>query len=282
MNSEPLWYFLRERQAIYERRMAGEPKPWTQDPILRDYRFTNVDRELDTVTQWIRKNIRQLYMRDPALWFNLAIARFINWPDTLKELGYFHRWEPARFTEVMAARQANGQKCYTGAYMVRGDVQGGLATKHEYLAHKVFTPLWAAREDVAMVLGRNSLEEAQTYLVKFFGMGGFMVDQILTDLKYTPVLRHATDWNSFCFAGPGAMRGLNRLAGRPLKSTVSQQQALEEIQVLYAEGLSLGMHNVVPNYEIHMIENILCECDKHLRVKNGEGRPRSRYPGSAD
>jgi len=41
------WYFASERQRMFERRVAGEPGPWTGDRILREYKFCNVFRASD-------------------------------------------------------------------------------------------------------------------------------------------------------------------------------------------------------------------------------------------
>ncbi len=38
---ERFLYLDRERHAIYLRRRAGMPKPWTDDEILQNYCFTN-------------------------------------------------------------------------------------------------------------------------------------------------------------------------------------------------------------------------------------------------
>ena len=76
--------FMQERQRIYLKRQAGEPWPWTDDPILRDYRIENVFREQDRVTVWLREHWREPYAAHPNLWFAMAVARQINWPDTLE------------------------------------------------------------------------------------------------------------------------------------------------------------------------------------------------------
>ena len=39
-----LWRFAAERQRIYLRRVVGEIGPWTDDPVLAAYRFTNAFR----------------------------------------------------------------------------------------------------------------------------------------------------------------------------------------------------------------------------------------------
>ncbi|MCY4076825.1 MAG: putative DNA base hypermodification protein [Acidobacteria bacterium] len=40
-----LWRFTAVRQRIYLRRLAGETGPWTDDPVLSAYRFTNTFRD---------------------------------------------------------------------------------------------------------------------------------------------------------------------------------------------------------------------------------------------
>jgi hypothetical protein len=41
------WRFAAERQEIFFRRIAGAPPPWTADPILREFKFTNAYRASD-------------------------------------------------------------------------------------------------------------------------------------------------------------------------------------------------------------------------------------------
>jgi 5-hmdU DNA kinase, helical domain len=53
MDTLALFNFIAERERIRCRRAAGEPPPWTADPILREWSFTNVRREDDRVTRWV-------------------------------------------------------------------------------------------------------------------------------------------------------------------------------------------------------------------------------------
>ena len=76
----PLLYFIGERERIRIRRANGEPPPWTDDPILREWSFCNVRREDDRVTRWIAEDWRVPHVDDPDLWFAMVIARFVNWP----------------------------------------------------------------------------------------------------------------------------------------------------------------------------------------------------------
>ena len=76
--------FINERHAIYINKVSGADFPWTEDKILQDYSFCNVFRELDKVTIWIRENWREPFADHPNLPFAMAMARQINWPDTLE------------------------------------------------------------------------------------------------------------------------------------------------------------------------------------------------------
>src|SRR5580693_3997884 len=50
------WKFAVERQAIFFRRFRG-PRPWTLDPILTAFKFTNVYRASDRVSQHMIREV---------------------------------------------------------------------------------------------------------------------------------------------------------------------------------------------------------------------------------
>src|SRR5688500_5458146 len=53
---EQFFGWINERHMIYLKRFVlKEPKPWTQDKILREYKFTNAFRELDRGTLALRR-----------------------------------------------------------------------------------------------------------------------------------------------------------------------------------------------------------------------------------
>src|SRR5712664_3381391 len=87
-------HWVRDRESVRVRKEAGQPFPWTDDPIIAKYRFCNVRREDDRVTIWIRENIRKRFAGHRHLWFMLCAARQINWPPTLSALidDYTNAW----------------------------------------------------------------------------------------------------------------------------------------------------------------------------------------------
>lgn len=76
----------RERHAVYLRRKAGNPRPWTKDPVMRQYRITNVFRELDKTTTYLRNNIRDPLRDHPLVLPAVSLARWFNYIPSMETL----------------------------------------------------------------------------------------------------------------------------------------------------------------------------------------------------
>ena len=71
--------YAQQRHAITLRRAAGMPREeWTDDPILRQYRFTCVFRELDKTTAWFRKFVRDPMRSKPEVLLATVVFRLLN------------------------------------------------------------------------------------------------------------------------------------------------------------------------------------------------------------
>lgn len=267
---ENLRYWITEREKIRVLKEGGAPKPWTQDKILQSFRFCNVRREDDKVTRWLAANWRK-----PENWSKpnfvpaMILARTINWPETLEEIGFPYDWDPSDLLRKLDAKQARGDKVYTAAYFITAGPTG--VRKNLWIlgnaAHYFMRP---------PKLDPLSLENSwYTIIANHYPcVGPFIAGQVIADLKQTSHLREAKDWWTWAAIGPGSMKGLNRLFERDLKYKVSQEQGLEEMRFIaeYIErwGFKLCLQDV---------QNCLCELDKYERVLFGQGKPKSGYPG---
>lgn len=78
------FWLMHERMVIWKRRFIDKKdRPWTENEILRDYKFTNVYRELDRNSQWQIKNILlddSLSLKN-LIW-KMMVFRFFNNPET--------------------------------------------------------------------------------------------------------------------------------------------------------------------------------------------------------
>ena len=281
MRTQEFYEFIQERESIRLKKEAGEPWPWTNDKILQTYKFTNVNREHDKTTRWMREhwtgpNEHQSY---GIQLFNCAFFRYFGTIEFAEAAGYQTAFDnPVVLKQVMdlaADRLSCKKKVFTGAYIITN--QGISAPKQEVVCKKFLAPFWEASADLAYLAAQTrSWQVVANGMMKLKGFGGsgFMTKEVLQDALQTPIFEGCVDRNTWCLIGPGARRGLNRFAGRNVKDKVSFNQMLDEMIELYEqrreywEGIEL---------DLHCIQFQLCEFDKYERVRLGEGRPRSRY-----
>ena len=261
--------YINERQAIYVNKVSGAEFPWTEDEILQTYSFCNVFRELDTVTIWLRENWREPYADHPNLPFAMAMARQINWPPTLAEIGFPEEWNPEHVKNVMRARQIKKEKVYTGAYMLTGTLGG---SKVDQTVDKILTPLYEDQPEIH----KHSLEQSWREYLPYKGFAKFISYEVVTDLRHTKHLNKAKDIMTWANPGPGAKRGLNRISGNELNEPIHIKRAVEQMQDLLEYSVE-KLEPFVPALEMRDIEHCLCEFDKYERTRLNQGRPRAKY-----
>ena len=284
-DKQVFWYWITERQQIYERRLAGDPKPWTKDEILQSYRFCNVFRELDTTTAWIRQHWREPYKDYPNLWFAMAVARLFNYIPTLEAIGFPDPWEPKHVIEVLRERKKQGLKVFTSAYMLTGTLGGD---KIEQVTMKCLDKLYRhgcppclAQMNLPKFRQRTTLEDAFNWFNGMPGIGRFLAYEIVTDLRHTHYLNKSPDIMTWANAGPGAKRGLLRyFEGRPdPKPQLPERVALEQMRHLLEQSKTELPPQIAKKFEMRDIEHSLCEYDKYMRALKSEGRPKQHYNG---
>jgi hypothetical protein len=267
-----LFAFARERHVIYERRSAGKPPPWTDDPVLRDFRFTNVYRELDRVTRWIAINWRAPHVDDPDLWFAMCVARLLNLPASLEAVKYPVPWRELTFVQRVDQLRHRDGKIFNSAYIVSAPT----APKHAYLASEVLTPLWEERRHLRPKEG-DTLNSYHVLLGQMHGFGSFMSAQVVADLKYVSPLREASDWWTFAASGPGSRRGLNYVLGFGRDAPWTEEEWRLELGRLRENLLPMFASAKMPVPHAQDIQNVLCEWSKYYRAAIGGQKPKQKY-----
>jgi hypothetical protein len=117
-----------------------------------------------------------------------------------------------------------------------------------------------------------SCESAHKYLQTIRWIGPFSGYQMLVDLVDTPILSDKPDTQTWAHAGPGAVRGVNRLNMRDVNFTSNTHDFLSEILEL-KDQLSGTIWEKLSAMDI---QHNLCEFDKYHRVLEG-GRMKRRY-----
>jgi len=269
------FYWINERTEIAVKKEQGDQWPWTEDPILREFKFTNAFREDDRTTVWFRKWIRDPLQDSLDVYMAIVIFRWFNLIETGKTLlenDLLVNWDTEKAYDLIIPQK----KWVTGAYMIKSPT--GL-NKVKGVCQTIDI-VWKDRQRfLKQSQPPNSLQRMCIMLEGYPFLGPFLAYEIVTDLRHTSIGKRAKDIRTWANAGPGAMRGLNRIFGRELEYTSKKYGWNEEMQWL----LGIASHfyeGPKRTFEMREIEHSLCEFDKYERVRTGLGKPRSRYyPG---
>ena len=273
---------LKTREQIRVAKAAGCPWPWSDDDILNRYKFTNVKREDDRTTAWLRAHWTAKHANADAatVLFNCGVFRVFGTVVFAEQTGWtadVSAWDQSMERCNAVACWEAGIHAFTSAYnRVRFNAERSRLPLDVY--EKELSTLEGLRlvvNDIVAVPadGRLSWRAVCTRLrgVNGFGGSGFMAKEVLLDAMGWPSMRRLVrdegDWTP---PGPGARRGLNRLHGRALDLDLSEARFITEMRLLLRTLRSLD-----PDFcrsvdlNIHDVQFQLCEYDKYCRVGDG-------------
>lgn len=290
---DQFWKFVAERQNIWHKRVVeGLRPPWTNDTILRQYRFTNIYRELDPGTQYAIQSILEEDGSKTDKIFNIMIYRLIGRSESHQLIGFqtLDSYDADDVeTQLKMRRDEEEKPVFTGAYMVSGYGGMGSRDKVENVS-KIFDEIASNRQEtVHRILTANQPSDAYSEIRSLPGFGNFLSYQILVDLLYPLDAYQGKSLlpfslNEWSKPGPGAKKGL-----KVLKTENSQATNLEIMRWLYKsqntefERLDIdfkrihGRDGEPMDISLANIQNCLCEFYKYHKILNEEGRARRRF-----
>lgn len=210
------WHFASERQRAFERRVSGQPAPWTDDRILRDYKFCNVFRAADRVSQYMIREI--CYHDEPCTpadrLFQIVAFRTFSKIDTWRSLRDYLGRHPTlndladgSFGEGLERTKIRNGGLYTGAFILCAADAYGQASKHRNHV-ELFRHMFLKDDMGERLQEARSLRQVYDELHRYPLIGDFMAYQIAIDLNYSSVINFSE--NDFTQAGPGALRGIKK------------------------------------------------------------------------
>src|SRR5262245_14578596 len=264
------WRFIAERHEVFIRRPLLKPAPpWTDDPILRHEKFTNVYRDLDRATRWLMVHVVEHTPLEPSdLAFAILVYRRFNVPETFTAIGgararLTYHWPEAR--RVLAERKLARTPIFTGAFIISADRSGRM--KYDQVIGDLEETAQRWPDAWAAMGYSKSLKQAHHTLTGLPGLGGFMAYECLIDYCNTGLLPHSLD--EWVYVGPGALRGL-----RALWPQTMPREAPAMIRALAdSQGESLqraGVRLRGPRLTLENIENCLCEYSKYVQARAGK------------
>lgn len=268
------WYFANERQNIFIKKLNGDTPPWTNDPILKTYKFCNSYRVNDRVSQYLLKNV--IYngktYKDEDMLFRIILFKLFNkestWELLIKEFKDIRlsTFDMKEYSKVLTNAINNNIKIYNDAYISCATKAFGYDRKHDnHLA--LLNKMFIIDKVQDKILKCTNMEQAFKIIKSYPLIGNFMAYQLITDINYSDIV----DWkeDEFTVAGPGSLRGIKKcfidkgnLSNEDIIRYMYNHQE-EEFKRLNLNFKTIGNRKL----QLIDIQNIFCELDKYCREK---------------
>lgn len=266
------WKFAVERQNVFFARLSEDHYPWSKDKILNQYKFTNVYRSTDRVSQYLIKEI--LYRGDQSineLFFRAIIFKIFNristWEFLKTELGgiTYKDYTFKKYDKILNELIAKGIAIYSAAYiMASGRSSFGYERKHQNhlkLIEKMIN------DNVPTLLQNcKTMHDGYSLLIKYPTIGEFLAYQYITDINYSSLTNFSE--MEFVKAGPGAKDGIrkcfNDFGDYSFEDIIKMMADNQELEF---EKMDLKFKTLNDrNLQLIDCQNIFCEVDKYSRI----------------
>ncbi len=268
------WRFAAARQAVLMRRLAGDPPPWTDDPIVARHRFTNPYRFTDRVSQHLLTAVQYSAAWDRStLVLRTLLFKVFNRIDTWQMLTAqvgeptAATFDPAWYGRVLSNARADGRRIYSPAYIVPNPPYG---EPEKHLNHLRMLALMFDDGTVDRLIAAGGLRDLFEVLRRVPSLGPFLAFQYAVDINYSPVT--AAGEAGFVVAGPGAVDGLRKcFAALPAGAESDALLWVAATQEEHFSRLGLTFEPVLGR-RLQPIDcqNLFCETDKYARVSHPE------------
>lgn len=266
------WQFAAARQDVYLRRLAGAPPPWTSDPIISSWRFTNPYRAADRVSQYLIRHVIYCGPQDAhEVLFRILLFRWFNRIDTwellLSRFGElnFQTFEPCVAVKALNDAKLAGRRVYSPAYIVP-PVPGSSGPKHAGHIDLTIRMITGGLHETLQQ--EDSLQGVFQKFRSWPGIGNFLAYQLAIDINYSNVVDH--DEDDFVVPGPGALDGISKAwpaanlqrAADIVRRTADEQEDCFDRLGLQFPGLFGRRLKLID------CQNLYCEISKYSRLSH--------------
>lgn len=268
------WKFAKKRQDIFMSRVNGNAPPWTTDTILSTYKFTNVYRASDRVSQYLIQNV--IYKGDQnyeEVFFRILLFKLFNkietWKYLLDNLDYTPNWKTFTFNkyEKILNQLAKNGAIYSQAYIMPTPPfkKPKKLQNHLFLLKKMMQDKLPSR-----VVKSKSLKEVYELMRAQQSFGSFLAFQYTIDINYSDIINF--DENDFVIAGGGAIRGIHKcFTNVDVNDYENIIYKMVEISDNEFKRLGLAFKNLFGRpLKLIDCQNLFCEVDKYSRVAHPE------------
>lgn len=288
------WRFAVERQKIFFKKLENASIPWTNDPILSTYKFTNAYRASDRVSQHLIRHV--IYKNDlPSslneVFFRIILFKIFNkietWQLLEDKLGsiIYAEYSFERYDQVLTDAIASGRTIYSAAYiMPSGGTSFRYTAKHRN--HLKLIEMMMANDLPKKLADAKNMHQGFDLLREYPTIGDFLAYQFITDVNYSEITNYSE--MEFVIPGPGALDGIRKcftdLGGLNEPEII---KFMADIQESEFERLGLNFQSLWGRrLQLIDCQNLFCEVDKYARIKHpdisgisGRSRIKQKYSG---
>jgi hypothetical protein len=270
------WRFASLRQEAFFNRIENQSFPWSMDPILKQYKFTNAYRAADRVSQYLIKEViynDQLPGSPKEILFRILLFKLFNKIETWELLK--HSFGPLtidgynfqHFDRVLHQAIASGRRIYSAAYIMPS-IQSRFGFERKHSNHLKLIELILDKDTDERIMEVKTMQKAFEILKGFPGFGDFLAYQILIDINYSPILNFSE--SEFVVPGPGARGGISKCFSNTAGlSYVEIIKLVTDRQQKEFERLGLSFKSLWGRpLQLIDCQNLFCEVDKYARVKH--------------
>lgn len=278
-------YWICERMNIFWRRYNGVPQEqWTEDPILKQFKFTQVYRVLDRASQYLLKEViyngKEYEPED--MFFRILLYRHFNLPSTWEtfkaKLGDItYNTGIQNIVDCCHEAVKKGEVLYSNAYMI-----GAYFYNDPNLSYIKKMPKYEAQMTIWKdfifengyiyeILDSVSFEDLYNKIHQLPIFGDFIAQQYCIDLMYSPLFDFSE--NDFVVTGPGSLKGI-KWTFEDVTASYDYVGAIKWVHEHFEEKMhefceASGMiWNPLPFQPVPTLTNLqncFCECSKYAK-----------------
>ncbi len=267
------WKFAVARQQIFHKRVRGEEPPWTNDPVLSSYRFTNAYRASDRVSQFLIRNVLYSGSQDPdEIVFRCLLFKIFNrietWNHLTEKFGPIS-WSTFSYKRYAASLDSLFKKStvYSAAYIMPSPRMGA---QRKHRNHLMLLESMIRNGLPQKIAKAPSLESVYHSILSYPSIGPFLAFQFAIDLNYSSCCNFSE--MDFVVAGPGARSGIRKCFVD--SAGFSEAEIIEIVAKRASEEFARqGLRfEDLWGRRLQLIDcqNLFCEVDKYARVVHPE------------
>lgn len=301
------WYWIAERMNIwYNRTILRKLRPWTNDPILQEYSFTNVIRDLDkgtilyinNILKKIDEPVPDLVKRKKEIVLNTMIYRLFIRKETMDAIGWFFeldKWD-TQWTKAKAELRKikkSGEPVFHNAYYIN-DLHAASPSPDNHdkteNAINLIETFWKPRlDEIYEFVTSHDMKDTLDFLSTLCCVGLFTAYEWVCDFalchRHTKNVIVPWDDDSYVNVGPGNKRGLDYIFIN--KGNLSYHQCNFYLRASWKHYMQrYGYYDrfvsqlpafMQGDVNLRVIEHDLCEVSKYLSAYYEVGRPKAKF-----